>query len=55
MKVVDFKALTKEHGLRGYSKLKKAELIAFLQNIFDHTPGLQDLLQLGAPSLQDLL
>ena len=29
MKVVDLKALTKEHGLRGYSKLRKAELIAF--------------------------
>ena len=30
MKVVELKALAKEHGLRGYSKLKKAELIAFL-------------------------
>ena len=32
MRVVDLKALTKEHGLRGYSKLRKAELITFLQN-----------------------
>ena len=32
MKVVDLKALTKERGLKGYSKLKKAELITFLQN-----------------------
>ena len=32
MKVVDLKALAKEYGLRGYSKLKKAELITFLQN-----------------------
>ena len=32
MKIVDLKALAKEHGLRGYSKLKKAELITFLQN-----------------------
>ena len=26
------RALTREQGLRGYSKLRKAELIAFLQN-----------------------
>ena len=32
MKVVELKALTKERGLRGYSRLKKAELITFLQN-----------------------
>ena len=32
MKVVDLKALAKEYGLRGYSKLRKAELITFLQN-----------------------
>ena len=32
MKVVDLKALAKERGLPGYSKLKKAELITFLQN-----------------------
>ena len=32
MKVVDLKALGKEHGLRCYSKLRKAELISFLQN-----------------------
>ena len=32
MKVVDLKALAKERGLRGYSKLRKAELITFLQN-----------------------
>ena len=54
MKVVDLKALVKEHGLRGYSNLKKAELITFLQNIIFkflasglklHAPGHQD--QLG--------
>ena len=32
MRVVDLKALMKERGLRGYSKLRKAELIALLQN-----------------------
>ena len=30
MKVVDLKALVRGSGLRGYSRLKKAELIAFL-------------------------
>ena len=32
MKVVDLKALAKGSGLKGYSRLKKAELIAFLQD-----------------------
>ena len=32
MRVVDLKALAKEQGLRGYSRLKKAELIAFIRN-----------------------
>ena len=31
LRVVDLKALTRERGLLGYSRLKKAELIAFLQ------------------------
>ena len=39
MKVVDLKALEKEHGLQGYSKLKKAELITFLQNNLQPTPA----------------
>ena len=30
MKVVELKALAKEHGLRGYSRLKKAKLTALL-------------------------
>ena len=30
MRVVDLKALTKEHGLRGYSKLSKNGLITLL-------------------------
>ena len=28
----ELKALAREHGLRGYSRLRKAELIAFLQD-----------------------
>ena len=32
MKVVDLKALAKEHSLRGYSRLKKADLIIFIKN-----------------------
>ena len=39
MKVVELKALAKEHGLRGYSRLKKAELITFLQNNLRPTPA----------------
>ena len=31
MRVHELKALTREHGLRGYSWLKKAELIDFLR------------------------
>ena len=38
MKVVDLKALAKEHRLRGYSKFKKAELIAFLQDNLQPIP-----------------
>ena len=38
MSVVDLKALMKERGLRGYSVLRKAELIAFLRdNLQLHT------------------
>ena len=32
MRMPELKALTREHRLRGYSRLTKAELIAFLQN-----------------------
>ena len=32
MRMPELKALTRESGLRGYSHLRKAELIAFLQN-----------------------
>ena len=35
MRMPELKALAKEHRLRGYSRLRKAELIAFLQ---DNTP-----------------
>ena len=32
MRVTELKALERERGLRGYSRLRKAELIALLQN-----------------------
>ena len=32
MRMSELKALTREHRLRGYSRLRKAELIAFLQD-----------------------
>ena len=32
MRMPELKALTRESGLRGYSQLRKAELIAFLQD-----------------------
>ena len=32
MRMPELKALVRESGLRGYSQLRKAELIAFLQD-----------------------
>ena len=32
MRVSELKALSREHGLRGYSRLRKAELIALLRD-----------------------
>ena len=32
LRMPELKALIREHRLRGYSRLRKAELIAFLQN-----------------------
>ena len=32
MRMPELKALTRKHRLGGYSRLRKAELIAFLQN-----------------------
>ena len=40
MRVVDLKVFAKEHGLRGYSKLRKAELITLFQNNIQQTPAL---------------
>ena len=40
MKVVELKASAKKHGLKGNSKLKKAELITFLQNNLQPTSAL---------------
>ena len=60
LRVVDLKALAREHGLLGYSQLKKAELIAFLQanlqpRIRPPPIPAPSLLQYRAPGLQDLL
>ena len=43
MKVIDLKALANEHGLRGYSKLRKAELITLLQNNPPPVPTLRPI------------
>ena len=40
MRVVDLKTLTKERGLRGYSRLKEAKLIAFLREQSARPPEL---------------
>ena len=32
VRMTELRALAREHELRGYSKLRKAELITFLQN-----------------------
>ena len=32
MRMTELRALARERGLRGYSKLRKAELVAFLQD-----------------------
>ena len=32
LRMPELKALAREHGLRGYSRLRKTDLIAFLQN-----------------------
>ena len=38
MRVAELKALAIERGLRGYSRLRKAELLALLQNSPPPTP-----------------
>ena len=41
MRMPELKALAREHRLRGYSRLRKAELIAFLQDNEPQTPRQQ--------------
>ena len=37
MRVTELKALARDHGLRNYSRMRKAELVALLQ--YNHPPG----------------
>ena len=39
MRVAELKAIAREHGLRGYSRLRKTEFIALLQNDLRPTPA----------------
>ena len=39
MRVAELKAIAREGGLRGYSRLRKAEVIALLQNDLRPTPA----------------
>ena len=50
MRMPELKALARESGLRGYSKLRKAELIAFLQNNKRRQPQRPQQPQQPAPS-----
>ena len=50
MRVVDLKALVKEQGLRSYSKLKKAELIAFLREPCTRPPPWEPRLRPPPPA-----
>ena len=38
LKMIQLRALVREHGLQGYSRLRKAELIAFLWNNIQPRP-----------------
>ena len=38
MRVSELKALTRDRGLRNYSRMRKAELVALLQNNPPSTP-----------------
>nr|QBK92069.1 MAG: F-box domain and ankyrin repeat protein [Pithovirus LCPAC304] len=44
--VVNLRKLAKENGLKGYSRLRKAELIDFLETEIDPKPGIFDLMEL---------
>ena len=41
MRMSEFKALVRERGLRNYSRLRKTELIAFLQDNAPQEPQAQ--------------
>ena len=49
MRVTELKALARDHGLRNYSRMRKAELVTLLQN--NSPPARAVQLQLPAPDL----
>ena len=49
MRMPELKALTRERRLRGYSRLRKAALIAFLQDNERQAPRLQRHPRLSRP------
>ena len=51
MRMPELKALAGEHGLRGYSQLRKAELIAFLEDNEPQAPRQQRPPHPNRPSL----
>ena len=53
MRVTELKALARDHGLRNYSRMRKAELVALLQNNSppSRSGALGPQLQLPAPGL----
>ena len=54
MRMPELKSLTIEHRLRGYSRMRKAELVALLQNSLHQARATQAHLQLHQLKLGNL-
>ena len=52
MRVTELKALARDRGLRNYSQMRKAELVALLHQLQLPAPGL--LIQIGLHHLHQL-